>query len=727
MGCRVLPVLAVFLAACGGSGGGSGGGGNNPPPPVQPGAFGLTQRVPVTGLTFPLSPPQPGQVEIVDAFPNLSFSNPLFLTYAPEDNSRLFVVEQRGTIQVFSNDSATSTKKTFLDIQSKVTSGNEKGLLGLAFDPDYATNGFFYLNYTSSQGGLHTVIARYKVTSDPDVADNASETILLQYAQPYENHNGGWLGFGPDGYLYIGVGDGGLGGDPQNHAQDKTALLGKILRITKTGGIPSDNPFVGQGGGVREEIWSYGMRNPWRLSFDRDTGDLWCGDVGQDQHEEIDLIVKGGNYGWRLFEGNNNYLNPGVDISTTNAPLLDYPHSDGNCIIGGYVYRGNNVASLRGAYLYGDNGHGTIWALTYDGTSVTSNTVLGDVNSPTSFGEDYYGEVYICSFDGGIYRFAETGGGPAEPLPDKLSATGLFSDTATLTPAPGLIEYGVNAPLWSDGAKKRRWIALPGSSKITFDAENAWTFPLGTVLVKHFELDVLGGTVRLETRALVLEESGWHGYTYRWNAAQTDATLLAGSETGIYSVPDPLAPGGTRMQTWTFPSRTDCLTCHTSAAGRVLGVRTLQLNGDFDYPAATDNQLRSWNNIQLFTTDIGDHAQYGALPNPADTSAAVAARARAYLDSNCAICHRPGGPPPTPIDLRFLTALSSMNVVDIAPTTGDLGLVNARIVASGSKERSALWERIRRTDGSRMPPLGTHVVDMVGVNVIGQWIDGGPQ
>ncbi len=729
MGCRALPLIAILLAACFEPEVPGGGGGPPPPPPPDPAPFGLTQRVQVTGLTFPTAAPQPGEIEIVDAFPNLTFSSPLFLTHAPGDTTRLFVVEQAGKIQVFSSSSTTSTKKTFLDITAKVDAGGEKGLLGLAFDPSYSSNGYFYVYYSKDKSGVdhESIIARYQVSaSDADAANGNSETILLRFDQPWDNHNGGWIGFGPDGYLYICSGDGGSGGDPDENAQNLSTLLGKMLRITKTGGIPSGNPFVSTSG-ARDEIWAYGLRNPWRAGFDRDTGDLWCGDVGQGAREEIDVIVEGGNYGWDIFEGEADYENgSGIDIDTTERPIIDYGRGQGSTVIGGYVYRGSDVSSLKGVYVYGDYGSGNIWGLVYDGSTVTSNTLLGDVGSVTSFGEDANGEVYICSFDGNIYRFEENGGGGGGSFPETLTATGLFSNVAALTPKGGLIEFEVNSPLWSDGAEKRRWIALPGTEQIGFAATGSWSFPEGTVLVKHFELETTDGPVRLETRVLVNEETGWHGYTYRWNTAQTEANLLAGAETGLYEVPDASAPGGVRSQTWNFPSRTDCLNCHTSAAGRILGIRTRQLNRDFDYAAATDNQLRSWNNIDLFTTDIGDHEQYDAFPDPLDEAAPLAARARAYLDANCAICHRPGGPPPTQIDLRYGIALNAMGIVDVAPDHGNLGLVDPRIVASGSKERSVLWERLRRLDTNRMPPLASGVVDVPAVDLIGEWIDAGP-
>jgi glucose/arabinose dehydrogenase len=372
-----VPLLFALVSACGG--GGSGGS-------------------------------RAGLYQVVDAFPNLSFASPLALTYAPGDATRLFVAEQRGTIQVFANDSATMTKSEFLDIQDKVEDGGEKGLLGLAFDPAYASNGFFYVYYSAPGGGgdHRSIVARYQVSGDPDVADEGSETILLQFEQPFGNHNGGCLQFGPDGHLYIASGDGGSGGDPFGNGQSLTTVLGKILRITKTGGIPADNPFVGMGGGVRGEIWAYGMRNPWRFGFDRATGDLWCGDVGQGAFEEVDIIVKGGNYGWNLFEGNADYDNPtNVNISTTQRPVVAYGRALGSTVTGGYVYRGPGVPSLQGSYVYGDFGSGRLWALVWNGAAVVSNTAIASVGNPSSFGEDAAGELYICSFNGSIYRFAE--------------------------------------------------------------------------------------------------------------------------------------------------------------------------------------------------------------------------------------------------------------------------------------------------------------------------------
>ena len=344
---------------------------------------------------------------IVPAFPALTFSNPLFLTQAPGDDTRMFVVTQGGVIHVFENRDDVASAKVFLDLSDRVTqNGGELGLLGLAFDPGYADNGFFYVNYNPDFDPIginprRTLIARFQVTSDPDVADPDSETVLLSYDQPFDNHNGGWLAFGPDGKLYIASGDGGSLNDPANNAQNLGTPLGKILRIDADGSIPPDNPFVGQQG-ARGEIWAYGLRNPYRCSFDRATGTLWAGDVGQDMWEEIDHIVKGGNYGWRKFEGNHDVQPADPDPGNAVGPVFEYAHEEGRCsITGGYVYRGAALPSAAGRYFYADYCSGEVWSFA-GGTS----TPVGTVPTPTSFGEDHAGELYITSFDGHLYRLA---------------------------------------------------------------------------------------------------------------------------------------------------------------------------------------------------------------------------------------------------------------------------------------------------------------------------------
>ncbi|MEX1275409.1 MAG: PQQ-dependent sugar dehydrogenase, partial [Bacteroidota bacterium] len=325
---------------------------------------------------------------------------------------------QAGIIRVFENTSSASTSTIFLDIRDRLTGGGELGLLGLAFHPSYATNGYFYVNYTAPNP-LRTIIARYSVsTTDPNQANKGSEQILLAYNQPYTNHNGGQVSFGSDGYLYIASGDGGSGGDPQINAQNRSSLLGKILRIDvnnpsggRNYGIPADNPFAGNSSGFREEIFAYGLRNPWRFSFDAGTGTLWCGDVGQGAREEIDIIENGKNYGWRTMEGSLCF-NPSTGCTTAGLtlPVWEYGRAEGYSVTGGFVYRGTRNPELTGAYIYGDYGSGRIWALRSNGVDPPSNSLIAQISSNrlSSFGADRNNELYICSFDGKIYRFAAT-------------------------------------------------------------------------------------------------------------------------------------------------------------------------------------------------------------------------------------------------------------------------------------------------------------------------------
>ena len=349
------------------------------------------------------------------------FTLPLHVTHASDGSGRLFVVEQGGKIHILDPDGVVRDTD-FLDLGSaglnKINrSGNERGLLGLAFHPDYAANGRFFVNYTRrSDGG--TIVEEYTVSADPGVANTEGKVILGPIRQPQSNHNGGHIAFGPDGYLYIAMGDGGAGGDEGSghtpgigNGQDITDnLLGTILRIdidTSDPGmeyaIPPDNPFVGVEGD--DEIYAYGLRNPWRFSFDRLTGRLFCGDVGQNRLEEIDIIESGGNYGWRVAEGTECFdPRPGCDMTGLVPPIHDYPRTDGRSVTGGYVYRGRDYPALTGLYIFGDFVTGRVWALEETDSGAWARHDLGTVSTIASFGEDQAGEHYVCSFDGSIYR-----------------------------------------------------------------------------------------------------------------------------------------------------------------------------------------------------------------------------------------------------------------------------------------------------------------------------------
>lgn len=431
------------------------------------------------------------EVRLVNAFPNLVFSRPVFLTHSPDGSNRIFVVEQRGVIQVFPNDSTASETEPFLDIRDRVNDGaSEMGLLGLAFHPDFASNGFLYVNYTTtSNGPRRSIVSRF--TASGNRADPGSEQILLEIAQPFTNHNGGMLAFGPDGFLYLSFGDGGLAADPEENGQDKTTLLGSILRLdvdnTDPGlnyAIPPDNPFVGEGGGVRQEIFAYGLRNPWRFSIDQQTAEIWCGDVGQEQWEEIDRIESGGNYGWDVMEGPDCFEPANCDPAGLELPIVAYDHSGGKCsVTGGYVYRGAIRPELRGAYLYGDFCSGEIWLLRDENGQRAADSLLVDSDfNISSFGVDEQDELYILDLAGTIHRFA---GSPATRVATPARAPGHFSlvqnypnpfNPSTriryFIPKAGLVELTIFNSLAQQIKTLFRSVQPPGNYEITWDGRD---------------------------------------------------------------------------------------------------------------------------------------------------------------------------------------------------------------------------------------------------------------
>lgn len=359
-------------------------------------------------------------VRAVVAFEHLRFHRPLFLTHwgpRPGDESeglpgseRLVVVEQGGRVYAFENNPAVEEADLVLDIRRLVRrQSNEEGLLGFAFHPQCQTNGRVYLHYTAAKGPRRNVLAEFQLNNTRDAILSGSWRVILEVEQPWSNHNGGMIAFGPDGYLYIALGDGGAAADPRDHAQDLSTLLGTILRIdvdrpskSAAYSVPADNPFAGRSG-ARGEIWAYGLRNAWRFSFDRQTGDLWAGDVGQDKWEEIDLIKKGGNYGWNEWEGLAPFK-PRGRAGPFEQPVVVHGRGEARSITGGYVYRGQQIPHLQGMYIYGDFETGLIWGLRYDGQRVTEHRYLTRVPGITSFGEDRQGELYIVSFKGRIYK-----------------------------------------------------------------------------------------------------------------------------------------------------------------------------------------------------------------------------------------------------------------------------------------------------------------------------------
>ncbi|MBN2154202.1 MAG: PQQ-dependent sugar dehydrogenase [Candidatus Lokiarchaeota archaeon] len=361
----------------------------------------------------PAAPPE-YTYGVRNAFPNLAFTQPVGIYDAGDGSGRLFVVEQGGLVWQFDNDPGTASKDLFLDASDLISTGGEKGLLGLAFHPNYAANGFIYVYYTMI-GVNDARLSRFTVNeTDPTIANESSRVTILDVTQPYPNHNGGQIAFGPDGYLYVGLGDGGSGGDPLGHAQNRSTLLGSILRIDVDDGfpygIPADNPFAGNVNGYKEEIYAFGLRNPWRFSFDDATGTLWAGDVGQGAWEEIDVIEKGGNYGWNAMEGAHPYPGGGPNVTAVVPPVHEYANAGPDiAVTGGFVYRGSRAPGLAGRYVFADYGSGKVWALEYQAGIAASNALLvdSDLLIP-SFGVDAAGELYICAYGGSIYELVET-------------------------------------------------------------------------------------------------------------------------------------------------------------------------------------------------------------------------------------------------------------------------------------------------------------------------------
>lgn len=680
------------------------------------------------------APPEPFPLasSFVKAFPNVQFNYPMVVAMAPGDPDHVFVAGLGGFIWVIDNDPATATKTLYLDLSDRTRGNGEQGLLGFAFDPDYATNGYVYAYYSDNKvpapvpnGDM--VIARYTANVAARTADRNSEIELLRAPHPTNNHNGGQVLFAPDGTIYVGFGDGGAPHDDTPQRLDN--LLGKIIRINKDGTIPADNPFVGAGPGhfgetPRSEIWAYGFRNPFRFSIDAPTGKLWVGDVGASTWEEIDQVVKGGNYGWSRMEGTD-VFDAALDAPNALPPLYQYGRTEGFVINGGRVYRGTAFPQLAGKYIYSDFGSHTVWALAESGGTVTSNQVIGSIPGMTSIGVDPDGEFLMTAWDWYLYKFAGTGD---SALPQTLSETGLFTDLATMTPAAGVVEYSVNAPFWSDGAIKRRWLAIPGTTDtIAFKYRDPWVFPSGSMMIKHFEMDLADGSrKRLETRVLVNTDIGWQGYTYRWNDAGTEANLLPGGDTVTLEVPDATSPTGSRSQLYEFPDRSKCATCHNAAAGGVLGVKTRQLNGPFVYPSGTQNQIAYLRDNGYLDTDINKPRTLDRLPDPFDKSVALKKRARAYLDTNCSQCHRPGGPTGVNMDFRYNVDTAGMHTHNVPPAGDTFGIEGVNRITPGDHTKSLIWARMSAPDSPmRMPPIGSHVVDERGAKLIANWIDKG--
>ena len=683
----------------------------------------------------PTAPGSAGGWTVVDAFPNLSFIDPVKMVSAPR-STKLYVLGKDGFIWSFENNPATATKTQVMDIRSRVQSTDNAGLTGITFHPEFGLGGsansrYFYVMYYYTPTPLYLPAAdpdadeiiqgdetlnhccirlsRFTMNLDGVTADPASEYVYLQQFDRQAWHNGCSLFFGNDGFLYFCIGDEGLDSDAYNSMQKfNERLLGGVFRIdvdyapgstrshaiirhpvfthvtvpassfpdppkmlpaavlgtnhtySQGYGIPNDNPWVDPTGARLEEYYAIGVRSPHTMTYDPLSGGIWLGDVGQADWEEVDKIVKGGDYEWPYREGNVAFYDtdwgkgaiPKTHTlpSTQVPPVVAFAHNaaGGTAVIGGYVYRGQeHAAALYGQYLYTDHGNPSvshIWALA-PGSSTP--TLLTDMSAggfhwnAAAWGRDAAGELYIIRLgkapgatdanafippvnasgtfiskaeNGKIYKLGRTTANTPEP-PTKLSTVGAFAPftaTGSLTPAAPFIPYAPSAPFWSDAAVKSRWVAIPNdgnpntaAEKIVYSPTAEWSYPDGTVFMKHFEIAISDVnpllTRRLETRFMVKgpAASDWYGLTYRWRDDQTDADLLYATDSATLAI---ATATGSRNQTWTFPSRSDCLTCHTANAGSALGFKVHQLNNKNFYPTTgrTENQLETFSTLGFF-------------------------------------------------------------------------------------------------------------------------------
>lgn len=688
-------------------------------------------------------PPDPYRLE--NAFPGLTFEEPLAISLIPGTN-RFLLCERRGKLYTFV-DEPNATPVLLMDLGRTV--------YGAAAHPDFVNNGrLFVTSIVKENAKDGTRLSQFTTSPDDRFrADPKREVVLLTWLAG--GHNGGCVRFGPDGLLYVSTGDGSGWADWHLTGQRVDDLLASILRIDvdRTDRqlpyrIPQDNPFA-RLPDARPEVYSYGHRNVWKFSFDSH-GRLWAGDVGQDLWEMIELVERGGNYGWSINEGTHPFK-PDREPGPTPIlkPIVEHPHSEARSIIGGYVWEAAEPADLHGSYVYGDYDTGKIWSVRLVEGRAKPPRLLADTQLRiVAFARNRAGEVLVVDHvSGTLHKLvpAPPSSGDEPPFPRRLSETGLFISTAEHIPQPGLIPYTVNAPLWSDGADKERFIGLPGDSQIVFDDVTypmpppGWRFPDGTVLVKTFSLEMETGNPaslrRLETRLLHLKSMPgdrkkygaqfWRGYTYVWNDQQTDALLL--DEQGadrVFTIRDRNAPGGVREQTWHFPSRAECTLCHTMAAKYALGVNTLQMNRLHDYgdgnPRNQLAQLEAWD---VFTTPLPERPE--SLPRLADyrhQAASLQDRARAYLHANCSHCHRLWGGGITDFQVQADLPLDKTGTIGVKPERGTYGLKDPRLIVPGEPDRSLILHRMTLLGAGRMPHVASQVVDEEGVRLIRAWI-----
>ena len=753
-------------------------------------------RLAATTMALPSTPPATGY-QVVDAFPGLTISQPLALV-TPRGTvytNKLFIIERRGYVSYIDVTVTNPVRQVFLDISNQLAFDNnatdgELGLLGMEFHPGFATNGIFFVGYIAPGGNPYMVrLSRFTANPTNLTVNTNTQVMLFQTTKSEFNHNGCDLHFGNDGYLYMSMGDEGNQYNYHTNAQklDKSLYSG-ILRIDvdkKPGNlepkppqtasnpilsipldgfgkayysIPSDNPFLGvtnlngvpvNTNFLRGEFYCIGMRHCWRFSVDPLTGEIWAGVVGQDLYEEVDLVKKGGNYGWPYYEGthltvslyggaptHNGLTNPPVGF-VRDGPTWEYPHNNvagadpsfaGLDVCGSLPYRGSKISALTNAYLFGDfDTGGNIWALRRPTTNTVTVERIGGQTGLAAFGADpSNGDPLFCNYlQNKIQRLVvvDTAG---STFPQKLSDTGVFADLATLAPNPGIISYEPNVTFWSDYAVKRRWFALPDlTNTFGFATDANWSLPAGAVWIKHFDMELTRGNPatkkRIETRFIVKNTNGLYGVSYKWNDTQDEAFLVAdGGDLFNLTITNAGVP---TTQVWEIPSRSSCLSCHTAVGGYALSFNTRQLNKTNTLNGATGNQIDLLNSAGYFNSAPPAAHFLPAFANATNSNYSLEYRVRSYLAVNCVQCHQPGGAGPPSWDARPWLTLAQTMIVNGLPVANNGNNPANKIIVPGDPDHSVMLLRLENTNGfSRMPPLATHVLDPNAISLVQNWI-----
>lgn len=699
-------------------------------------------REPWTTSRLVGSPDPPAPYAVRRVFAGVELRNPLYV--APEPGTGdLFVVlaggekDRPSRILRLPDDPDTRHSSVALEVERRL-------VYSVSFHPRYEENGllFVFTNGPTGEDERTNRITRHHASRDAARRVDPHGQTILEWRSA--GHDGGDLGFAPDGLLYITTGDGTSDSDGWSSGQTVDDLLGSVLRIDVDHpgegvpySVPPDNPFV-KLPGARPEVWAYGLRNPWRLGIDLPTGQIWVGNNGQDLWETAHLARSGENYGWSVYEGSHPfYLNRKHGPTPLVPPTIEQPHALFRSLTGGVVYRGSRFPELDGAYLYGDYATGRIWGMRHDGARVLWHRELADTTlAIAAFRVDQRGEILVVDHSGHSLFQLEPAPptGKRPPFPLRLSETGLFASTRDQTPARGVLPYFVNAAAWTDGAAVERFLAVPGGALVEYSS-GPWGFPDGTALVQTLSLEAPPGVAasrrRVETRVLLRQEGEWAGYSYRWSPDGADAELvpaggadaefdLAGAR-GQGTEPGGVGRGGT--QAWRFPAREECMACHSRAASYVLGITEGQLNRTLEVAGGPGDQIHSLVRRGLFRNPPDRPAEkLERLVDPGDTTAPLEPRARAYLQVNCSVCHVEAGGGNSAMELGLATARDKMRLLGARPRHDTFGLPDAMLVAPGNPDRSVLLRRLSRRGTGQMPPLVTRRVDEQAVELFKAWI-----